>query len=84
MKDYTITNNIYFRRILEAINREDALKEIASELSNRNDVKEVKVSQDSIIEEDEVIERLIVKLSFTSIQDTLTVTVKNDLKPVVM
>lgn len=84
MKDYTITNNIYFRRILEAINREDALKEIASELSNRNDVKEVKVSQDSIIEEDEVIERLIVKMSFTSIQDTLTVTVKNDLKPVVM
>lgn len=84
MKDYTITNNIYFRRILEAINREDALKEIASELSNRNDVKEVKVSQDSIIEEDEVIERLIVKMSFTSIQGSLTVTVKNDLKPVVM
>lgn len=84
MKDYTITNNFYFRRILEAINREEELKEIASELSNRNDVKEVKVSQDSIIEADEVTERLIVKMSFTSIQDTLTVTVKADLKPIVM
>lgn len=84
MEDYTITNNIYFRRILEAINKEEELKGIASELSNRKDVKEVSVSQDSIIEDGDVVERLILKMHFISINDTLTVTVKTDLKPVVM
>lgn len=84
MKDYEITNSFYFSRILNAIGNEEELKGIATELSNKNDVKDVLVSEDRVIEDGEMKHRLIVKMSFASITDTLTVIVKAEQEPVVL
>ncbi len=81
MKDYSITNNIYYKRILDSIGNEEELKNVASELSNRQDIQEVKVTQDSVMEDGDFVERVNVKMVFSNGNEEGTITVKYDSDP---
>jgi hypothetical protein len=76
MQNYSISNYLYYARILKAISNEEELKKIAGELANRQDIKEVKVTQDSVMEDEEIIERVNVKMVFSNNDEELTITVK--------
>ncbi len=78
MKDYAITNYIYYSRIQEAIENEEELKNLAAELSNRQDFKEVSVTEDSVLEDDKIIERINMKIIFSNTNEELTITVKSE------
>lgn len=78
MKDYAITNYIYYSRIKEAIGNEEELKNLATELSNRQDFKEVSVTEDSVLEDDKIIERINMKIIFSNTNEELTITVKSE------
>lgn len=76
MQNYSISNYLYYARILKAISNEEELIKIAGELANRQDIKEVKVTQDSVMEDEEIIERVNVKMVFSNNDEELTITVK--------
>ncbi len=78
MKDYTITNPIYYTRLKEAIGNAEKLKNIAVELSNRQDFKDVSVTEDSVMEDDKIIERINMKIIFLNTNEELTITVKSE------
>ncbi len=78
MKDYAITNYIYYSRIQEAIENEEELKNLAAELSNRQDFKEVSVTEDSVLEDDKIIERINMKIIFSNTNEELMITVKSE------
>lgn len=78
MKDYAITNYIYYSRMKEAIGNEGELKNLATELSNRQDFKDVSVTEDSVLEDDKIIERINMKIIFSNTNEELTITVKSE------
>lgn len=78
MKDYAITNYIYYSRMKEAIGNEGELKNLATELSNRQDFKDVSVTEDSVLEDDKFIERINMKIIFSNTNEELTITVKSE------
>lgn len=78
MKDYAITNHIYYARLKEAIGNEEELKNLATELSNSQDFKEVTVTEDSVLEDDKIVERINMKIVFSNTNEELTITVKSE------
>lgn len=78
MKDYAITNHIYYARLKEAIGNEEELKNLAAELSNRQDFNDISVTEDSVLEDDKIVERINMKIVFSNTNEELTITVKSE------
>ena len=70
-----ITNYLHYGRILKAIGNEEELKKIAGELANRQDISEVKVTQDSVMDNGEIVERVNVKMVFSNNDEELMITI---------